>query len=80
MPKYTKHYATEARTALARLIDAKAEAAQKSREAQARAERLSALTTAAAPIAAKLAAIESAESAAFAEWSKDPAGRGPISG
>jgi hypothetical protein len=71
LPKFLKHYSSEARTALARLIDAKAAAADESREAQARVDRLTALAGAAEPVRAKLSALDASEAQAFADWARD---------
>ena len=72
MPKFLKSYASEARTTLARLIDARTEAAAEATEARARIARLSALAESIAPFRGKLAAMDAEESARFASWSKDP--------
>jgi hypothetical protein len=63
---------TPARMALARLHESKAEAEAEANEARARVARLSTLAESAAPVRAKLAALDAEESARFASWSKDP--------
>ena len=73
MPKFIKSYSSEARTSLARLIDARTEAAEEVREAQARIARLSALAESATPVRGRLAALDAAESRTYADWSRgDP--------
>lgn len=76
MPKFqSKSVDGPARVRLAELLDAKAEALAERQEAQARVARLTALAGTAAPIRAKLAAIEAEETSRFGEWSRS--GDGP---
>jgi hypothetical protein len=72
LPKFIKSYDTESRTALARLIDVRNEAANEAREAQQRIERLTALSTAAVEPRAALARLDAESAAAMAAWSRDP--------
>jgi hypothetical protein len=73
LPKFFKaNINTPARLNLARLHEARAEAASEANEARARIARLAEIAKAADPIRAKLGALDAQEAANFAAWSSDP--------
>jgi hypothetical protein len=71
MPKFLKSYASEARTTLARLLDARTEAAEEANEARARIARLECLAHSAEQVRAKLSALDAEEAARYSAWSRD---------
>jgi hypothetical protein len=78
MPKFQpKSPPSEARLRLGELHQARNAGAAEMREAQSRIDRLSALSQTAAPIRAKLAALDASEAHAFASWSRDPGSPAP---